>query len=79
MHWGKARKVRKTTRVRRGKEVDIPEEWRGKVTYPQTIRKRPSKLTRKVRNATKGGYRIMIHGSKRNRIELKAPTEKEFE
>lgn len=32
-----------TTRVRRGKVVEIPEEWAGHVTHPQTIRKRKSK------------------------------------
>ena len=32
-----------TTRVRRGKIVEIPEEWRGHVTHEQTIRKRDSK------------------------------------
>lgn len=30
-------------RRRRGKLVEIPEEWVGKVTHPQTIRKRLSK------------------------------------
>jgi hypothetical protein len=33
----------KAYRMRRGKLVEIPEEWVGKVTHPQTIRKRPSK------------------------------------
>lgn len=39
----------KTTRVRRGKVVEIPEEWRGHVTRQQTIRKRQpvSRRTRK--------------------------------
>lgn len=32
-----------THRMRRGQVVEIPEEWRGKVTHPQTIRKRKSK------------------------------------
>ncbi len=32
-----------THRTRRGKEVEIPEEWQGKVTHPQTISKRKSK------------------------------------
>lgn len=36
-------------RMRRGRWVPIPEPWRGKVAHPQTIRKRPSKLTRKQR------------------------------
>jgi len=30
-------------RKRRGILVEIPGEWVGKVTHPQTIRKRPSK------------------------------------
>lgn len=30
-------------RMRRGVLVEIPPQWVGKVTYPQTIRKRPSK------------------------------------
>lgn len=58
------------TRVRRGKVVVIPEEWRGKTTNRQTIRKRPSKLTRKLRNATK--FRG-VHGDKRQRVEARAP------
>jgi hypothetical protein len=40
-------------RMRRGKLVMIPKEWVGKVTTPQTIRKRPSHLTRKVRREEK--------------------------
>lgn len=30
-------------RMRRGKLVEIPDEWLGKTTHPQTIRKRESK------------------------------------
>jgi hypothetical protein len=30
-------------RKRRGRLIEIPEEWLGKVTHPQTIRKRKSK------------------------------------
>lgn len=37
-------------RIRRGKWVVIPAEWRGKVTHPQTVAKRESKMTRKARN-----------------------------
>lgn len=37
-------------RKRRGEWVEIPEEWLGQVPNPQTIRKRPSKETRKSRN-----------------------------
>lgn len=43
------RRLAPMTRIRRGKEVEIPEEWRGQVTHPQTIRKRPSKYPRKLR------------------------------
>ena len=32
-------------RMRRGRLVEIPEEWVGRVTHPQTIRKRKSKGT----------------------------------
>lgn len=28
------------TRIRRGRVVEIPEQWRGRTTHPQTIRKR---------------------------------------
>ena len=41
-------------RKRRGVLVEIPEEWVGKVTDPQTIRKRQSKLTRKSKNQGNG-------------------------
>lgn len=34
-------------RERRGKLIEIPAEWVGKVTHPQTIRNRPSKLINK--------------------------------
>jgi hypothetical protein len=33
-------------RMRRGRLVEIPPEWVGKTTHPQTIRKRPSKRYR---------------------------------
>ena len=35
-------------RKRRGKLVEIPPEWVGKVTHPQTTRKRKSKETKKM-------------------------------
>lgn len=41
------------TRKRRGKIVEIPPEWQGVVTHPQTIRKRASKLTGKARRRIK--------------------------
>jgi len=34
-------------RMRRGKLVEIPAEWVGNVTHPQTMRKRPSQLINK--------------------------------
>ena len=37
-------------RKRRGKMVEIPEEWVGICASPQTIRKRQSKTTRKNKN-----------------------------
>jgi hypothetical protein len=40
-------------RLRRGKVVDIPEGWRGKVTTPATIRQRPSKLRGKLKRIVK--------------------------
>ncbi len=36
-------------RIRRGKQVEIPEEWVGKVTHSQTIHKRKSKATKKMK------------------------------
>lgn len=36
-------------RKRRGKLVLIPDEWVNKITTPATIRRRPSKISRKVR------------------------------
>lgn len=36
-------------RVRRGKLVEIPKEWVGNVTHPQTIAKRKSKYRKGTR------------------------------
>ena len=36
-------------RQRRGKWVEIPAEWVGQTTHPQSIRKRQSKQVRKIR------------------------------
>ena len=36
-------------RWRRGRLVEIPPGWVGYTVHPQTIRKRPSKLPRKLR------------------------------
>lgn len=38
----------KPHRERRGKLVEIPEEWFGKITHKQTIRKRDSKHGQEV-------------------------------
>lgn len=46
-------------RVRRGKLIKIPDDWVGKVTHPQTIRKRKSKETfksNKVGKVKGSGY-----------------------
>jgi hypothetical protein len=40
-------------RVRRGKLVEIPPAWAGKVTSRQTINARQSKLTHKARRQNK--------------------------
>jgi len=48
-------------RVREGVLIRIPEKWLGKVTHPQTIRKRQSKFTKKVKRymqAMKKGHKI---------------------
>ena len=41
----------KSFRVRRGKWVEIPDEWVGQVPNPQTIRKRHSKQPPKQKDA----------------------------
>lgn len=63
----------RTHRMRRDKLVEIPEEWRGKVTDRQTIRKRPSKLTRKARNAMLRHWRPGGWVDGRRRMEARAP------
>lgn len=47
---------RATHRLRRGRLVEIPEEWRGQTTYDQTVRKRPSKALHKLRKWAKHGH-----------------------
>lgn len=54
----------RTTRVRRGREVVIPEEWRGRVTHRQTIGKRPSKSLHKWRKWMKHGDRVPRPGER---------------
>jgi hypothetical protein len=41
----------KNYRLRRGKLVEIPDEWVGNFTTKKTIRQRPSKLIGKVKRA----------------------------
>jgi hypothetical protein len=47
----------KVYRMRRGKLVEIPPEWVGKVTSRQTINKRHSKAIHKLRKEMKHGRR----------------------
>lgn len=62
-----------TQRWRRGKLVEIPEEWRGQVANRQTIHKRISKKPRKLRNAGPYNWRTLVH-NRRAHIEGRAPT-----
>lgn len=43
----------KSYRVRRGRLVEIPERWVGRMVTEKTIRQRPSKLTGKVKRVVK--------------------------
>lgn len=64
-------------RLRRGVLVLIPPTWVGKVTHPQTIRKRPSKQTHKSRLRDKhldGNRRHLVHTHK-NRLQEAPETE----
>jgi hypothetical protein len=47
--WREPELVHVPHRRRRGRLVPIPLRWLGEVTHPQTIRKRPSKLSHKAR------------------------------
>ena len=62
-----------THRVRGGKLVEIPEEWRGKVTHLQTIRKRGSKTTHKDRLENHKFRSSSMGGLGRKRVEALAP------
>jgi len=59
-------------RMRRGKWVPIPPEWRGQVTHRQTIGKRQSKQTRKAKNRDKFRW-PRPSGDPRLRSEARAP------
>lgn len=54
-------------RMRRGRLVEIPEEWVGETTHPQTIRKRPSKMIHK-RRKDKGWKRLSHCNSEADRM-----------
>ena len=62
-------------RERRGKIVEIPKEWRGKTTHPQTIRKRQSKMTKKLRKKLQYGPGI---SDARRRLKLGEHLDKEI-
>lgn len=62
-------------RERRGKIVEIPEKWRGKTTHPQTIRKRQSKMTKKLRKKLQYGPGI---SDARRRLKLGEHLDKEI-
>jgi hypothetical protein len=47
-------------RERRGKLVEIPQEWVGNVTHPQTMRKRPSKQINKLARIGYDGSRSKL-------------------
>ncbi len=62
----------KSYRMRRGKLVEIPSEWVGKVTSRETIRQRPSKLIGKVKRVVKrrdGGTFIKYKDAKAAPLE----------
>jgi len=45
-------------RLRRGKLVEIPSEWVGKVTTPCTMRNRQSKKPKRGRTIDRGGVNL---------------------
>lgn len=61
MSWGHIVVVKneliRTYRYRRNKLVEIPSEWAGKVTYPQTIRKRKKPSWKKVAKTDNKRYK----------------------
>lgn len=60
-------------RIRRGKRVVIPPEWRGKTVTRETRQKRQSRLTRKARRGAISGY--PAKGEQRLTVqERRAPT-----
>ena len=54
----------KSYRMRRGKLVEIPKEWVGRVVTTQKINKRPSKLTGKVKRVVKNAGHASYKDSK---------------
>lgn len=59
-------------RVRRGKLVEVPPAWVGRMTTKKTIRQRPAKLPRKLRKAARRGNRRSLAAARErlNRREL---------
>jgi hypothetical protein len=62
----------KPHRMRRGKLVEIPAEWVGKVTSQQQIQSRPSKAIHKHR-------KMLKHGTRKSRDELQEDERKKDE
>jgi hypothetical protein len=62
----------KSYRMRRGKLVEIPPAWLGRMTTRKTIRQRPSKLIGKVKRVVKD-----IGGTNRYKDGRDKPTEDE--
>ncbi len=53
-------------RMRRGKLVQIPDEWVGRQTTSKTIRQRPSKKIHKLRKNLKHPWNIKYRKIKEN-------------
>lgn len=64
-------------RMRRGKLVEIPEEWVGKTVTEQSIRKRPSKQIHKLRKDTKLNTYNVRHKRKKDKLEILEMKEEE--
>lgn len=57
-------------RMRRGKLVEIPPDWVGRVNSKKTVRQRPSKLTGKVKRVVKD-----LAGTNRYKDKLDQPAD----
>jgi hypothetical protein len=63
-------------RMRRGVLVEIPEEWVGKTTHKQTIRKRPSKLPHnQAKDARLGNFNVRHKRKEEKQEELEMKEE----